>query len=171
MHYTLEWWKNKIFKQGIGIADKKPSNKKGSVGWQCKLQIPILTPIKMFTDHWVKIGICGLHYHPQRSLLVSWLFSAIPIPCLKILFFHSWNRCNCYFHKLIIVISIVAASCCNAVFFASNYPITMHMVDIHIERNCKWQTILLQRIISAMNLIPWIYTHTIRTCRLVWPYI
>ena len=42
------------------------------------------------TNHWVKNGIFGLHYHPSNPFLsVSWLFSMIPIPCLNFYFYHS----------------------------------------------------------------------------------
>ena len=36
----------------------------------------------------------GFTLPPQRSLLVSRLFSAIPIPCLKILFFNHSSLCS-----------------------------------------------------------------------------
>ena len=91
---------NKIFKQGIGIAEKSLETRRdhwgGNVNPNPYFDLVIHKVIhigdsvicKVIRKHCngVKIGIWGLHYHPQRSLLVSRLFSAIPIPCLKFLF-------------------------------------------------------------------------------------
>ena len=72
--------KNKIFKQGIGITEKKSQETRRDHwgGNVCKPQIPILTPLKFHMT-----GICGLHYHPSNPFL---FFLVIFILCLKILF-------------------------------------------------------------------------------------
>jgi len=66
----------------IGIAKKAM---KGSLGWWCKPQIPILTlsldslHALLFWDpcmsKYVKIGICGLHHHPSDPFLFHGFFS------------------------------------------------------------------------------------------------
>ena len=87
--------KNWKFQKGNRDRWKNLQNKKGLLGWQCKPQIPILTDsvcTAFYPDHFacssicigVKIGICGLHYHPsdpflfcsffQRSLFPFWNF-------------------------------------------------------------------------------------------------
>ena len=60
---------------GIGIAEKSHETRRD------RLQIPILTHFKM-TEHVtkdlsqrVKIGICGLHYHPSDPFLFCGFFS------------------------------------------------------------------------------------------------
>jgi len=79
-HKLARMIKNKIFKQGIGIAEKAKKQKgiAGVVANACK---PYFDSVSQNRDLWFTLP-------PQRSLLVSWFFSAIPIPCLKILFFY-----------------------------------------------------------------------------------
>jgi len=68
------------FKQGIGIAEKSQETRRDCWGGNVNHK-SLFWSIKMFKDHWVKIGICGLHYHPsdpflflQRSLFLVWKF-------------------------------------------------------------------------------------------------
>jgi len=78
--------KNKIFKQGIGIAEKSQETWRDLWGGNVNHK-----SLFWFSDfNGVKIGICSLHYHPA---IVSWLCSAISIPCLKILFFYHSSLC------------------------------------------------------------------------------
>jgi len=80
---------------------KKPWNKKGSLGWQCKPQIPILT-LWSFKKHHevaiqqmkhellrvrVKMGICGLHYHPNDPFLFHGFFQWSPFSFWNFQFF------------------------------------------------------------------------------------
>jgi len=71
--------KNKIFKQGIGIAEKAKNQEEIAVGGDVN-------------HNGVKIGICGLHHHPSDPFLFLGFFSD-PIPCLKILFFNHSSLC------------------------------------------------------------------------------
>jgi len=82
----LEWWKNKICKQEIGIAEKSQETRKDCWGGNVNhkfliwLHKNVYRSLSQNRHLWFTLP-------PQRSLLISWLFSAIPIPCLKILFF------------------------------------------------------------------------------------
>jgi len=82
--YDIKTSVNKKLKISKGeIAEKKPRNKKGSLGWSCKPQIPILTlqPLNKIEQNMIKhyeaeilIGICGLHYHPIDPFLPCGFF-------------------------------------------------------------------------------------------------
>ena len=59
------------FQKELGITNKKPRNKKGSLWWWCKPRIPILIQWSaVIRKHFngVKIGICGLQYHHSDPL-------------------------------------------------------------------------------------------------------
>jgi len=66
--------KNKIFKQGIGIAEKSQETRRdrwdGNVNHNPYFDFVIP---KHFNG--VKIGICGLHYHPSNPFLFHGFFS------------------------------------------------------------------------------------------------
>ena len=76
--------KLKKFQRGIGIAEKNSWDR-----WGGKPQIPILTLNlhKIFAS-WcssicsgVKMGICGLHYHPSNPFLFCEFFPQSLLPC------------------------------------------------------------------------------------------
>ena len=62
--------KKNIFKQGIGIAEKS----QGIAGVVMQTTNAYFDSIKIFTDHWVKTGICGLHYHSSNPFLFLGFF-------------------------------------------------------------------------------------------------
>jgi len=51
---------------------------------------------------------------PQRSLLVSWLFSAIPIPILKFSFFYYTSY---YYEALTHIVNCIVRYCNNIIFY------------------------------------------------------
>jgi len=91
--------KNKIFKQGIEIAEKSQETRRDYWGGNNPYfdsNKNVYRSLSQNRDFWFTLP-------PQRSLLVSWLFSAIPIPCLKILFFHHSSytyTSNTYHNKM-----------------------------------------------------------------------
>jgi len=85
--------KKYIFKQGIGIAEKSQETRRNRWGGNVNHK-SLFWLHKMFMDHWVKIRRDLWFTLPPH--LVSWLFSAIPIPCLKILFFYHSSLCSAW---------------------------------------------------------------------------
>ena len=66
--------KNKFSNREQGPLTKAKKQEGIAIGQYCKPQIPILTLLKMFMDCSVKIGICGLHYHPSDPFLFLGFF-------------------------------------------------------------------------------------------------
>jgi len=57
------------------MGSLKKAKKQEGIAGVVMSQIPILTPLKFcMTNHWVKIGICGLHYHPSDPVLFLGFF-------------------------------------------------------------------------------------------------
>ena len=71
----MDWEKTRMlkkwnFKQGIVIAKKSQQTRRDCWGGNVNHKSnPYFGSIKMLTDNWVKIGICGLHCHPSNPFL------------------------------------------------------------------------------------------------------
>ena len=80
--------KNKIFKQEIGIAEKSREIKRDCCGDNVNHKSLFDSVIHKHFNAWSQNRDLWFTLSPQQSLLVSRLFSVIPISCLKILFFN-----------------------------------------------------------------------------------
>ena len=84
--HKLEWLKNKIFKQGIGITEKSQKTRRDHWGGNVNHK-------SLFWLHYRSLKELWFTLPPQQSLLVSWLFFfSDPYSLFKIFIFNHSSR-------------------------------------------------------------------------------